>query len=50
MTRTADTTTVDTTQELAAFLRARRERLDPDDFDLPSRRQARRTPDCAAKR
>ncbi|WP_327296856.1 helix-turn-helix transcriptional regulator [Streptomyces sp. NBC_01197] len=35
---------MDTTQELAAFLRARRERLDPDDFDLPSRRQARRTP------
>ncbi|WP_328328138.1 MULTISPECIES: helix-turn-helix transcriptional regulator [unclassified Streptomyces] len=35
---------MDTTQELATFLRARRERLDPDDFDLPSRRQARRTP------
>ncbi|GAA1973072.1 helix-turn-helix transcriptional regulator [Amycolatopsis minnesotensis] len=38
------TRTVDTTQELAAFLRTRRERLDPDDFGLPSRRQARRTP------
>ncbi|MGW5866435.1 helix-turn-helix transcriptional regulator [Streptomyces sp. NPDC055239] len=38
------TRTVDTTQELAAFLRARRERLDPHDFALPSRRQARRTP------
>jgi transcriptional regulator with XRE-family HTH domain len=36
--------TVDTTQELAAFLRSRRERLDPRDFDLPSRRQSRRTP------
>ncbi|WP_369222529.1 helix-turn-helix transcriptional regulator [Streptomyces sp. R39] len=36
--------TVDTTQELAAFLRARRERLSPDDLGLPSRRQARRTP------
>ncbi|MEU9621544.1 helix-turn-helix transcriptional regulator [Streptomyces sp. NPDC048155] len=36
--------TVDTTQELAAFLRTRRERLDPHDFGLPSRRQARRTP------
>ncbi|MFJ6664633.1 helix-turn-helix domain-containing protein [Streptomyces sp. NPDC091383] len=36
--------TVDTTQELAAFLRARRERLDPRDFGLPSRRRARRTP------
>ncbi|MFF2525032.1 helix-turn-helix transcriptional regulator [Streptomyces liangshanensis] len=35
---------MNTTQELAAFLRARRERLDPDDFDLPSRQQARRTP------
>ncbi|MFC8130499.1 helix-turn-helix domain-containing protein [Streptomyces sp. NPDC057302] len=43
MTRTADTT-VDTTRELAAFLRARRERLDPHDFGLPARRQARRTP------
>lgn len=38
------THTVDTTQELAAFLRARRERLDPRDLGLPSRRQARRTP------
>jgi hypothetical protein len=38
------TRTVDTTQELAAFLRARRERLDPRDFGLPQRRQCRRTP------
>ncbi|MCZ1012544.1 helix-turn-helix transcriptional regulator [Streptomyces lydicus] len=38
------TRTVDRTQELAAFLRTRRERLDPHDFDLPSRRQSRRTP------
>jgi transcriptional regulator with XRE-family HTH domain len=38
------TRTVDTTQELAAFLRARRERLDPRDFGLPARRQTRRTP------
>ncbi|MYW01879.1 helix-turn-helix transcriptional regulator [Streptomyces sp. SID3343] len=38
------TTTVDTTHELAAFLRTRRERLDPLDFGLPSRRQSRRTP------
>ncbi|MCZ4122299.1 helix-turn-helix transcriptional regulator [Streptomyces sp. H39-S7] len=38
------TRTVDTTKELAAFLRNRRERLDPHDFDLPSRQQARRTP------
>ncbi|MEU6003685.1 helix-turn-helix transcriptional regulator [Streptomyces sp. NPDC047197] len=38
------TRTVDTTQELAVFLRSRRERLDPHDFGLPSRRQARRTP------
>jgi transcriptional regulator with XRE-family HTH domain len=38
------TRTADTTQELAAFLRARRERLDPHDFGLPSRRQSRRTP------
>ncbi|WP_236792798.1 helix-turn-helix domain-containing protein [Amycolatopsis sp. GM8] len=38
------TGTVDVTQELAAFLRTRRERLDPRDFGLPSRRQARRTP------
>nr|WSS64388.1 helix-turn-helix transcriptional regulator [Streptomyces sp. NBC_01177] len=36
--------TVDTTQELAAFLRTRRERLDPRDFGLPTRQQARRTP------
>ncbi|WP_344571221.1 helix-turn-helix transcriptional regulator [Kitasatospora viridis] len=35
---------MDTTKELAAFLRTRRERLDPEDFDLPSRQQARRTP------
>jgi transcriptional regulator with XRE-family HTH domain len=35
---------VDTTQELAAFLRSRRERLDPRELGLPSRRQARRTP------
>ncbi|MFE3186534.1 helix-turn-helix transcriptional regulator [Streptomyces violascens] len=38
------TRTVDPAQELAAFLRTRRERLDPHDFPLPSRRQARRTP------
>ncbi len=38
------TGTVDATKELAAFLRTRRERLDPKDFDLPARRQARRTP------
>ncbi|WAL68039.1 helix-turn-helix transcriptional regulator [Amycolatopsis cynarae] len=38
------TRTVETTQELAAFLRTRRERLDPLDFGLPLRRQARRTP------
>ncbi|MFI7188825.1 helix-turn-helix transcriptional regulator [Nocardia nova] len=38
------TGTVDVTQELAAFLRTRRERLDPRDFDLPALRQARRTP------
>ncbi|GAA4615229.1 helix-turn-helix transcriptional regulator [Actinoallomurus liliacearum] len=38
------THTVDTAQEMAAFLRARRERLDPRDLGLPSRRQARRTP------
>src|SRR3990170_8897665 len=35
---------VDVTQELAAFLRTRRERLDPRELGLPSRRQARRTP------
>ncbi|HEY3465575.1 MAG TPA: helix-turn-helix transcriptional regulator [Amycolatopsis sp.] len=38
------TGTVDVAQELAAFLRTRRERLDPRDFGLPARRQARRTP------
>lgn len=38
------TRTVDTVQELAAFLRTRRERLDPRDFGLPSRRRSRRTP------
>jgi transcriptional regulator with XRE-family HTH domain len=38
------TRTVDTAQELAAFLRARRERLHPHDVGLPSRHQARRTP------
>ncbi|MEU5613983.1 helix-turn-helix transcriptional regulator [Streptomyces sparsogenes] len=38
------TPTVDTTQELAAFLRTRRERLDPRDLGLPPRRQTRRTP------
>lgn len=38
------TRTVDTTQELAAFLRTRRERLDPHDFALPARRRSRRTP------
>jgi transcriptional regulator with XRE-family HTH domain len=38
------TSTVDRNQELAAFLRSRRERLDPSDFGLPARRQARRTP------
>ncbi|GHG00529.1 MULTISPECIES: helix-turn-helix domain-containing protein [Amycolatopsis] len=32
------------TGELAAFLRTRRERLDPRDLGLPARRQARRTP------
>ncbi|MET8903573.1 helix-turn-helix transcriptional regulator [Streptomyces sp. NPDC004538] len=35
---------MDTTQELAAFLRTRRERLDPQDFGLPSRPRSRRTP------
>ncbi|NYI05993.1 helix-turn-helix domain-containing protein [Allostreptomyces psammosilenae] len=35
---------MDATQELATFLRSRRERLDPRDLGLPSRRQARRTP------
>ncbi|MFI7345397.1 helix-turn-helix transcriptional regulator [Streptomyces sp. NPDC049936] len=38
------TRTVDPTQELAAFLRTRRERLDPQDFGLPSGRRSRRTP------
>jgi transcriptional regulator with XRE-family HTH domain len=38
------TPTVDRTQELATFLRTRRERLDPRDFDQPLRRQSRRTP------
>ncbi|MET0135606.1 MAG: helix-turn-helix transcriptional regulator [Kibdelosporangium sp.] len=38
------TSTVDVPQELAAFLRTRRERLDPKDFGLPSRRRSRRTP------
>lgn len=35
---------VDTTEELTAFLRTRRERLNPRDLGLPARRQARRTP------
>ncbi|HEX6345659.1 helix-turn-helix transcriptional regulator [Umezawaea sp.] len=38
------TPTADTARHLAAFLRARRERLDPDDLGLPPRKQARRTP------
>ncbi|GAA0333845.1 helix-turn-helix transcriptional regulator [Streptomyces blastmyceticus] len=38
------TRTVDTTEELAAFLRSRRERLDPDRLGLPAHRRARRTP------
>ncbi|MCP2163174.1 helix-turn-helix transcriptional regulator [Goodfellowiella coeruleoviolacea] len=38
------TRTADRSQELAAFLRTRRERLDPHDFGLPSRRRSRRTP------
>jgi transcriptional regulator with XRE-family HTH domain len=38
------TSAVDVTQELAAFLRTRRERLDPRDVGLPARRQSRRTP------
>ncbi|MGD6749905.1 helix-turn-helix transcriptional regulator [Streptomyces sp. BH105] len=41
-THTLDT--VDTARELAAFLRARRERLDPSALGLPSRRHTRRTP------
>lgn len=36
--------TVDPTLEMAAFLRTRREQLDPQTFGLPSRRQFRRTP------
>ncbi|MDQ0376239.1 helix-turn-helix transcriptional regulator [Amycolatopsis thermophila] len=35
---------ISSTVELAAFLRNRRERLDPGELGLPSRRQARRTP------
>ncbi|MEV6672150.1 helix-turn-helix transcriptional regulator [Streptomyces sp. NPDC051162] len=35
---------MDRTQELAAFLRTRRERLNPHDFDLPLGRRSRRTP------
>ncbi|MFJ3902255.1 helix-turn-helix domain-containing protein [Streptomyces sp. NPDC090025] len=35
---------MDPTQELAAFLRSRREGLDPDRLGLPSHRRARRTP------
>ncbi len=35
---------VDRTHELAAFLRTRRERLDPGELGLPLRRQTRRTP------
>ncbi|MFD7919822.1 helix-turn-helix transcriptional regulator [Streptomyces sp. NPDC059740] len=35
---------MDPTQELAAFLRTQRERLDPNDVGLPTRRQFRRTP------
>ncbi|MDA2804211.1 helix-turn-helix transcriptional regulator [Nocardiopsis suaedae] len=38
------TGTVDATKELAAFLRTRRERLDPTDAGLPGRRRSRRTP------
>ncbi|WP_392668428.1 helix-turn-helix transcriptional regulator [Streptomyces sp. LN785] len=38
------TRTVNPTRELAAFLRTRRERLNPHDVGLPARRQARRTP------
>ncbi|GLZ01188.1 helix-turn-helix transcriptional regulator [Actinoplanes sp. NBRC 103695] len=36
--------TLDPDRELGAFLRTRRERLDPHDFGLPERRQSRRTP------
>ncbi|MFG2722422.1 helix-turn-helix transcriptional regulator [Streptomyces sp. NPDC048416] len=35
---------VDATQELAVFLRTRREQLDPDALGLPARRATRRTP------
>ncbi|AUG81549.1 XRE family transcriptional regulator [Kitasatospora sp. MMS16-BH015] len=38
------TQTVDTTEELAAFLRSRRERLDPARLGLPAHQRARRTP------
>ncbi|SEP75219.1 Helix-turn-helix domain-containing protein [Lentzea xinjiangensis] len=38
------TGTADVTHELAAFLRTRRERLDPRELGLPPRRQTRRTP------
>ncbi|MFJ9694362.1 helix-turn-helix transcriptional regulator [Kitasatospora sp. NPDC101183] len=38
------TRTVDAANELAAFLRSRRERLDPDRLGLPSPRRPRRTP------
>lgn len=38
------TRTMDTVQELAAFLRSRREGLDPDRLGLPSHRRPRRTP------
>jgi transcriptional regulator with XRE-family HTH domain len=36
--------TIDTSRELAAFLRARRERLAPHDVELPPGRRPRRTP------
>ncbi|MEW2289363.1 helix-turn-helix transcriptional regulator [Streptomyces sp. NPDC047841] len=38
------TRTMDTAQELAAFLRSRREGLDPDRLGLPTHRRPRRTP------
>ncbi|MGW6012752.1 helix-turn-helix domain-containing protein [Streptomyces sp. NPDC055210] len=44
MTTRSTDRTVDATQELAAFLRTRRERLDPHDLGLPARRRSRRTP------
>lgn len=44
------TPAVDTTQELAAFLRTRRERLNPQDVGLPSRGRPAGPRDCAAKR